>query len=46
MAVKYGKFEMPDKIKVEESGKTQHYARFVVEPFEKEGKLARAKLHE
>ena len=35
MPVKYGKFEMPEKIKVEESSKTPTYARFIVEPFER-----------
>lgn len=35
MAVKYGKFEMPEKIKVDESTKTSTYARFIVEPFER-----------
>lgn len=35
MVVKYGKFEMPDKIKVDEASQTPTFARFVVEPFEK-----------
>lgn len=35
MVVKYGKFEMPEKIKIDESGKTNTFARFIVEPFEK-----------
>jgi DNA-directed RNA polymerase subunit alpha len=35
MAVKYGKFELPAKIKVEESTKTDTYARFIAEPFER-----------
>jgi DNA-directed RNA polymerase subunit alpha len=35
MAVKYGKFELPTKIKVDESSKTGHFARFIAEPFEK-----------
>jgi DNA-directed RNA polymerase subunit alpha len=35
MAVKYGKFEMPEKIKVDESTKSSTFAKFVVEPFEK-----------
>jgi len=35
MAVKYGKFELPTKIKVEESAKKEHYARFIAEPFER-----------
>jgi DNA-directed RNA polymerase subunit alpha len=35
MIVKYGKFEMPEKIKFDESSKTNMFARFVVEPFER-----------
>lgn len=35
MPVKYGKFEMPDKIKLDESTQTSTFARFVVEPFER-----------
>lgn len=35
MVVKYGKFEMPEKIKIDESTKTDTFARFIVEPFEK-----------
>lgn len=35
MAVKYGKFELPTKIKVDESGKSGTFARFIAEPFEK-----------
>jgi len=35
MAVKYGKFEMPEKIKVEDATKTANFAKFIVEPFEK-----------
>lgn len=35
MAVKYGKFELPAKIKVDESTRTETYARFVAEPFER-----------
>jgi DNA-directed RNA polymerase subunit alpha len=35
MPVKYGKFEMPDKIKVEESTHKQTFCRFVIEPFER-----------
>jgi DNA-directed RNA polymerase subunit alpha len=38
MAVKYGKFELPTKIKKEkddESGKSGTFARFIAEPFEK-----------
>lgn len=35
MAVKYGKFELPTQIKIEESNKKEGYARFVAEPFER-----------
>jgi DNA-directed RNA polymerase subunit alpha len=35
MAVKYGKFELPTKIKVDESSKTPNFTRFVAEAFEK-----------
>ncbi len=35
MAVKYGKFELPTKIKVDESSRTGSFARFIAEPFEK-----------
>jgi DNA-directed RNA polymerase subunit alpha len=35
MVVKYGKFEMPEKIKIDDSSKTNTFARFIVEPFEK-----------
>lgn len=35
MAVKYGKFELPTKIKVDESSKSGNQARFIAEPFEK-----------
>ena len=35
MVVKYGKFEMPEKIKIDESSKTNTFARFIVEPFER-----------
>jgi DNA-directed RNA polymerase subunit alpha len=35
MAVKYGKFELPTKIKVDESSKKGNQARFIAEPFEK-----------
>lgn len=35
MPVKYGKFEMPDKIKLDEASQTSTFARFVVEPFER-----------
>jgi DNA-directed RNA polymerase subunit alpha len=35
MSVKYGKFEMPEKIKVDESVQTPLFGRFIVEPFER-----------
>lgn len=35
MAVKYGKFELPSKIKIDESSKKATFARFVAEPFER-----------
>ncbi len=35
MTTRYGKFEMPDNIKVEESAKSDTFARFIVEPFER-----------
>lgn len=35
MSVKYGKFELPTKIKVDEKDKTDTYARFIAEPFER-----------
>src|SRR3990167_6991613 len=35
MPVKYGKFEMPEKIKLDESSQTATFARFIVEPFER-----------
>jgi DNA-directed RNA polymerase subunit alpha len=35
MAVKYGKFELPTKIKVDESEKKGYCARFIAEPFER-----------
>jgi DNA-directed RNA polymerase subunit alpha len=35
MTVKYGKFEMPEKIKLDESSQTNTFARFIVEPFER-----------
>jgi DNA-directed RNA polymerase subunit alpha len=35
MTVKYGKFELPGKIKVDESARRQHFCRFIAEPFEK-----------
>lgn len=35
MPVKYGKFEMPEKIKIDEASRTATFARFIVEPFER-----------
>jgi len=35
MTVKYGKFELPSKIKVDESGRKNNFCRFVAEPFER-----------
>src|SRR5271169_3844781 len=35
MAVKYGKFELPTKIKIDETTKKENYARFIAEPFER-----------
>lgn len=35
MAVKYGKFELPTKIKVDETSRKPHHARFIAEPFER-----------
>jgi DNA-directed RNA polymerase subunit alpha len=35
MSVKYGKFEMPSKISVENETATSTHARFVAEPFER-----------
>src|SRR5579872_3289695 len=35
MTLKYGKFEMPEKIKMDETSQTGTFARFVVEPFER-----------
>lgn len=35
MPVKYGKFEMPDKIKLDEASQTATFGRFIVEPFER-----------
>ncbi len=35
MAVKYGKFEMPEKIRVDDASKTATFAKFIVEPFER-----------
>lgn len=35
MPVKYGKFEMPQKLSVDEESLTSNFARFVAEPFER-----------
>jgi DNA-directed RNA polymerase subunit alpha len=35
MAVRYGKFELPTKIKIDEASKKKHTTRFVAEPFER-----------
>lgn len=35
MTLKYGKFEMPEKIKIDEATQTPTYARIIVEPFER-----------
>lgn len=35
MAIKYGKFELPSKIKVDESDKSDKFTRFIAEPFER-----------
>lgn len=35
MSVKYGKFEMPQKITIDEETVTQNFTRFVAEPFER-----------
>lgn len=35
MSVKYGKFEMPNKITCEEESATQNFSRFIAEPFER-----------
>lgn len=35
MSVKYGKFEMPEKIAIDETSATPIFARFVAEPFER-----------
>lgn len=35
MSVKYGKFEMPEKIKLDDASKSSTFARFVIEPFER-----------
>jgi DNA-directed RNA polymerase subunit alpha len=35
MAISYGKFEMPEKIQVEESKEDSNFAKFIAEPFER-----------
>lgn len=35
MTVKYGKFELPTNIKIEEASKSDTYSRFIAEPFER-----------
>lgn len=35
MPVKYGKFELPSKIKLDEKDKSETFSRFVAEPFER-----------
>ncbi len=35
MGVKYGKFELPTKIKVDEGSKSSTFSRFIAEPFER-----------
>jgi DNA-directed RNA polymerase subunit alpha len=35
MSVKYGKFEMPEKIKIDEASQSSTFARFIIEPFER-----------
>ncbi|SCA63618.1 DNA-directed RNA polymerase subunit alpha [Chlamydiales bacterium SCGC AG-110-M15] len=35
MSVKYGKFEMPEQIKIEEGSSSATFARFIAEPFER-----------
>lgn len=35
MTVKYGKFELPTNIKIEEASKSETFARFIAEPFER-----------
>lgn len=35
MSVKYGKFEMPEKIKIEEGSATKTYGKYIVSPFER-----------
>jgi DNA-directed RNA polymerase subunit alpha len=35
MAIRYGKFELPSKVKLDETVKKTHFARFIAEPFER-----------
>ena len=35
MTVKYGKFQMPEKIKLDEGSRTAVFSRFIIEPFER-----------
>jgi DNA-directed RNA polymerase subunit alpha len=35
MPVKYGKFEMPEEIKIDEGSESAKFTRFIVEPFER-----------
>ena len=35
MPVTYGKFEMPEKIKIDEASQTSTFTRFIIEPFER-----------
>ena len=35
MAVMYGKFEMPSKIKIDDSSRRENFLKFIAEPFEK-----------
>ena len=35
MPVKYGKFELPNKIKLDEKDATKYFGRFIAEPFER-----------
>src|SRR5579863_1597455 len=35
MALKYGKFELPTKIKIDETSRTSTFARFIAEAFER-----------
>ncbi len=35
MAVKYGKFELPTQIKIDENNKSETFMRFIAEPFER-----------